>query len=230
MKKKENPIADERKKNLKKAKELPFKKRMLYYFDFFKIPASILLLLAIVLFFLIKDVILAKDTALTVTLINQPDAVTMDVSEFTEPFIGYAGIDAQKETVLLTPDFLIDDTNPEIIMKLVASVSAKDCDIIICNENDFERLASMSLLYDLSNYDNSSLTDRYSFLAKEYDHTKNDTADDDELGTVIYGIDISDSAVIKSSYFNHDEPIILCIGNGSERIERTEAFIFWLLD
>lgn len=230
MKKRNNPVADERKKNLEKAKELPFKKRMLYYFDFFKIPASILLFFFIFVFFLIKDVILAKDTAITVTVVNQAVTPNTDVSEFIEPFIGYAGIDTKKETVLFTPDFYIDDTNPETIMKLVASVSAKDCDIIICNKEDFDLLASMSLLYDLSFYDNSFLKDKYDFVTEEYDHTKNDTADDDELGTVTYGIDISDSAVIKSSFINSDEQIILCIGNGSERTERTEAFISWLLD
>lgn len=230
MKKRNNPVADERKKNLEKAKELPFKKRMLYYFDFFKIPASILLFFFIIVFFLIKDVILAKDTAITVTVVNQAVAPNTDVSEFIEPFIGYAGIDTKKEIVLFTPDFYIDDTNPETIMKLVASVSAKDCDIIICNKEDFDLLASMSLLYDLSFYDNSFLKDKYDFVTEKYDHTKNDTADDDELGTVTYGIDISDSAVIKSSFINSDEQIILCIGNGSERTERTEAFISWLLD
>lgn len=231
MKNTNNPIGDERKKNFEKAKELPFKKRMLYYFDYFKIPASIFLLIGITGFFFVKDVLLAKDTALTVTFINPTGTPTVNSIEFIEPFLGYSGIDSQKEIVSFTPDFYIDDNNPDTIMKLVAVVSAKDCDVIICNSDNFELLASMSLLSDLSTYDNSFFADNYNFLLKNYDHTKNDTAEDDELGTVTYGIDITDSAVIKSSsYFASDETIILCVGNGSERIERTEAFVSWLLD
>lgn len=228
--KKERPIEAERKKNLKKASELPFKKRMVYYLDYFKIPIIILFAFTLFSFIFIKDVILAKKTALSVTVIDRNFEPAVSDEEFIEPFIGYAGIDTKKEIVNYISDFYIDDNNPETVMKLVASVSAKDCDVIVCTEETFEELASMSLLYDLSMYDNSYLSDNYSFLLKEYDHTKNDTANDDELGTVIYGIDISDSAVINSSkYYPENEKIILCIGNGSERIERTEAFIKWLL-
>ncbi len=226
-----SPIENERKNNLKKASDMPFKKRMAYYFDYFKIPLMAVIFLSILAFFFVKDVLLAKETALSVRIINADFNSSVSDSEFIEPFLGYASIDNKKETVFFSSDNHIDFGNSETVMKLVAEVSAKECDVLICSEETLNLLSSMAILYDLSLYDDAYFVNKYQNRTISLDTIKNDTSDDGESDNAIYGIDITDSAAIKTSmYFPRDEKVYLCIGNGSHRSERTEAFVSWLLD
>lgn len=227
---KDNPIKKERLNNLKKAKEFPLKKRIAYYLDFFKIPLLAFLAIAIVMIIFVKEVVLAPKTALNVTVIGRNFQTEDTSDEFINAYSEYANIDCDNEVIIYDPDFYIDDANPDTVMKLVAAVSANDQDIIICNEETYKLLCQMSLLYDLTYFDNN-YADKYSSLWVAYDHTQNDTPDDDGLGIKEYGIDITESAVLKSyNFYGDDERIILAIGNGSKRFERTEAFIDWILD
>lgn len=227
---KENPIKEERIKNLKKAKELPLGRRIQYYFDFFKIPMVVLLFLGIISFFFVKDILLAKDTALSIYVVNRQHAVEIYDDSFIKPFCEYAGINASKENVVCVYDFYIDENNADTAMKLVASVSAGECDILICNRDTFNELARMKLLYNLSEYDDGSLISNYSSLLIDYDYSSNKDPEDDSFGIRPLGIDISASQIIQSaSFFNSDEEVILCIGNGSKRVERTKSFLQWLL-
>lgn len=227
---KESPLKEERIQNLKKAKELPLGKRILYYLDFFKLPLGGLLILCILAFFLIKDVFLAKDTALSVYVVNREISVETYDDSFIEPFFEYSDIDLSKENVIYVSDFYIDENNPDTAMKLVASVSTGDCDILICNRATFEELAQMKLLYDLSAYDNGAPMNRFSSLLVNYDYASNENSEDDELGIRPLGINVSESDIIKSAaFFPSDEEVILCIGNGSKRFERTKLFLQWIL-
>lgn len=224
-----NPVKQERLNNLKKAKALPLPQRIMYYLDYFKIPLMVLFLVSVILFFFVKEVLLAKEVAINVTVIGR-NYVESDYSQaFIDSYINYAGIDSDQETVLYDPDFQIDDTAPDTIMKLVASVAAHDQDIIICNKETFDMLCQMSLLYNLSVYEDAN-ADSYKNLLISYDHTQNDTPDDDSLGIQNYGIDISGSVVLKEcNFYNADSDIILAIGNGSKRTSRTNLFIEWIL-
>lgn len=224
---KEKPVKKEKLDNLKKASKLPFFKRMVYYFDFFKIPLICLIALTILSVFIIKEIILAKDTALTVTIINKDADAVIDET-FIEPFVAFADIDTSKELLQFNYDFYANENEADTLMKLVSYVSARECDIIICNRDTFDILSQMRLLTDLSEYDFSGVTNKDSFLPVSHDHTKNDTSEDDDLGIVQYGIDISGCAALNSCKLFGNEEIILCIGNGSQRNERICRFITWL--
>ena len=70
---------------------------------------------------------------------------------------------------------------------------------------------------------------KYSDSLLSYDHTKNDTPEDDSLGIKTYGIDISDSAVLKSlNAFHEDEKTYLCIGLNSNTSDVVLSFIDWI--
>ena len=73
------------------------------------------------------------------------------------------------------------------------------------------------------------LKDKYGDDFKYYDHTKNDTSEDDSLGVKAYGIDITESAALKSlNAFHDDEKIYLCIGINSYPDEIVISFIDWI--
>ena len=120
-----------------------------------------------------------------------------------------------------------NDSDIESAAKLIANASSGDINVMICNKDTFDRLSQAGLFANLDNY--PELKAKYSDSLLSYDHTKNDTPEDDSLGIKTYGIDISDSAVLKSlNAFHEDEKTYLCIGLNSNTSDVVLSFIDWI--
>ena len=222
-----NPIRKERYENLKKASALPFGKRMRYYFDFFKFHLLAILILAVIVFFVLKDIVFAPDMILNGYIVNRTEIPAITDEEFITSFPEYTNIDTKKHRVYFSSELFLNDSDIESTAKLIATASAGDINFLICNEETFDRLGKMGLLSDINNY--PELQSKYSDRLIVYDHTKNDTSEDDSLGLKPYGIDVSESAVLKSfNAFKEDENVYLCIGINSNMNDTVLAFIDWI--
>ena len=222
-----NPIRKERYENLKKASALPFGKRMRYYFDFFKFHLLGLLVIGVIVFFVLKDIVFAPDVVLNGYVVNRTEIPAITDEEFITSFPEYTNIDIKKHRVYFSSELFLNDSDIESTAKLIATASAGDINFLICNEETFERLSKMGLLEDINRY--PELQSKYNDRLIVYDHTKNDTSEDDSLGSKPYGIDVSDSAVLKSfNAFKEDENVYLCIGINSELNDTVFAFIEWI--
>ena len=222
-----NPIRKERYENLKKASALPFGKRMRYYFDFFKFHLLAILILAVIVFFVLKDIVFAPDMILNGYIVNRTEIPAITDEEFITSFPVYTNIDTKKHRVYFSSELFLNDSDIESTAKLIATASAGDINFLICNEETFDRLGKMGLLSDINNY--PELQSKYSDRLIVYDHTKNDTSEDDSLGLKPYGIDVSESAVLKSfNAFKEDENVYLCIGINSNMNDTVLAFIDWI--
>ena len=222
-----NPIRKERYENLKKASALPFGKRMRYYFDFFKFHLLAILILAVIVFFVLKDIVFAPDMILNGYIVNRTEIPAITDEEFITSFPVYTNIDTKKHRVYFSSELFLNDSDIESTAKLIATASAGDINFLICNEETFDRLGKMGLLSDINNY--PELQSKYSDRLIVYDHTKNDTSEDDSLGLKPYGIDVSESAVLKSfNAFKEDENVYLCIGINSNMNDTVLAFIEWI--
>ena len=225
--KNKNPIRKERYENLKKASALPFGKRMRYYFDFFKFHLLAILILAVIVFFVLKDIVFAPDVILNGYIVNRTEIPAISDDEFITSFPEYTNIDIKKHRVYFSSELFLNDSDIESTAKLIATASAGDINFLICNEETFERLSKMGLLEDINRY--PELQSKYNDRLIVYDHTKNDTSEDDSLGLKPYGINVSESAVLKSfNAFKEDENIYLCIGINSELNDTVFAFIEWI--
>ena len=225
--KSKNPIRKERYENLKKASALPFGKRMRYYFDFFKFHLLALLVIGVIVFFVLKEIVFAPDVVLNGCIVNRTEVPVITDEEFIASFPEYKNIDTKKHKVYFSSDMFLNDSDLESTAKLIATASAGDINYLICNEETFERLCKMGLLADINNY--PELQSKYNERLIIYDHTKNDTSEDDSLGIKPYGIDISESAVLKSfNAFKEDENVYLCIGINSNMTDLILAFIEWI--
>ena len=225
--KNKNPIRKERYENLKKASALPFGKRMRYYFDFFKFHLLALLVIGVIVFFILKDIVFAPDVILNGYVVNRTEIPAITDEEFITSFPEYINIDTKKHRVYFSSELFLNDSDIESTAKLIATASAGDINFLICNEETFERLGRMGLLSDLNNY--PELQSKYNDRLIVYDHTKNDTSEDDSLGSKPYGIDISESAVLKSfNAFKEDENVYLSIGINSNMNDTVLAFIEWI--
>ena len=224
---KNNPIRKERYENLKKASALPFGKRMRYYFDFFKFHLFALLIAAVVIFFVLKEIVFAPDVILNGYLVNRTEITEITDEEFISSFPEYNNHNPKKEKIYFSSDIFFNDTDIESAAKLIATVSSGEVNYIICNEETFNRLSLLGLFSDIDTL--PELKEKYKEDLIYYDHTKNDTAEDDSEGVKPYGIDISDSAVLKSlNAFHDDENIYLCIGINSYPSEIVISFIDWI--
>ena len=222
-----NPIRKERYENLKKASALPFGKRMRYYFDFFKFHLLAILILAVIVFFVLKDIVFAPDMILNGYIVNRTEIPAITDEEFITSFPEYTNIDTKKHRVYFSSELFLNDSDIESTAKLIATASAGDINFLICNEETFDRLGKMGLLSDINTY--PELQSKYSDRLIVYDHTKNDTSEDDSLGLKPYGIDVSESAVLKSfNAFKEDENVYLCIGINSNMNDTVLAFIDWI--
>ena len=225
--KNKNPIRKERYENLKKASALPFGKRMRYYFDFFKFHLLALLVFGVIVFFVLKDIVFAPDVILNGYIVNRTEIPSITDEEFITSFPEYQNIDIKKHRVYFSSELFLNDSDIESTAKLIATASAGDINFLICNEETFARLGKMGLLSDINNY--PGLQSKYNDRLIVYDHTKNDTSEDDSLGIKPYGIDVSESAVLKSFYaFKEDENVYLCIGINSDLNDTVFAFIEWI--
>ena len=222
-----NPIKKERYENLKKASALPFGKRMLYYFDFFKFHFLALLILSFLIFLFLKEIVFAPEIVLNGYIVNRTAITAVSDEDFISSFPPYNDINPKKEKIYFSSDLFINDSDIESSAKLIATASSGDVDFLICNEKTFDRLCQMCITENLD--DHPDLRSKYGDRLKEYDHTKNDTSEDDHLGNHAYGIDISDSVILKSfNAFNENEKVYLCLGLNSEITDIVSDFIDWI--
>lgn len=222
-----NPVRKEKFEHLKNASSLPFGKRMRYYFDFFKFPLLGILIVGILVFFFVKEVIFAPEVIFYGVIVNRTEVTAITDDEFIKSFPDYSKYNTNREKIYFSSDMFFNDSDIESAAKLIANASSGDINVMICNKDTFDRLSQAGLFADLDNY--PELKAKYSDSLLSYDHTKNDTPEDDSLGIKAYGIDISDSAVLKSlNAFHENEKTYLCIGLNSNTSDVVLSFIDWI--
>jgi len=222
-----NPVRKEQFEHLKNASSLPFWKRMRYYFDFFKFPLLGILIVGILVFFFVKEVIFAPVVIFYGVIVNRTEVTAVTDDEFIKSFPEYDNYATDRDKIYFSSDMFFNDTDIESAAKLIANASSGDINVIICNEDTFNRLSQAGLFANLDNY--PEIKQKYSDSILNYDHTKNDTSEDDFLGITPYGINISESAALKSlNAFKEDEDVYLCIGLNSNANDVVLSFIDWI--
>ncbi len=222
-----NPVKKERLENLKKASALPFGKRMRYYFDFFKFHLLGAAVIALLVFLVLKEIVFAPEVILNGYVINRTEFASCTDEEFISSFPEYEKINPKKQKIYFGSDLFLNDNDIDSTTKLVVNASSGDIDYMICNRETFDRLCRMGLLSNLEDY--PEIKAKYEDELIYYDHTKNDTSEDDSLGDKPYGINVSDSAVLKNfNVFHEDEDICLCLGINSNPTDILYKFIEWI--
>ncbi|MCR4696279.1 MAG: hypothetical protein K5654_03100 [Lachnospiraceae bacterium] len=225
----DHPVRREKLENLKKASSLPLGKRLVYYWDFFKFYIIGALVFSVIAFIFIKQVLFAPDVIFKGYIVNRTSIPSCTDEEFISSFPLYQTMNTKKERMYFSSDMLLSDSDYESSVKLIASAASGEVDCIICNEKTYNRLAQMQLLESIDN--NTSIKEKYESKLITYDHTKNDTDEDDSLGLKTYGIEVSDSAVLHSFHaFSDDEKVYLCIGINAYIDDTTLAFIDWVCE
>jgi len=224
-----DPIASEQRRHLKEASNLPWSKRFLYYLDYFKVPAIISV--ACILFFaiLIKTIFFAPPTILAGDFINAPNESVYTDDELKTAFLNYASDTAEDGVIYFCSTTQYDPDNYIAASRMLANLSAGESDFIICNEDDFRTMADNGFLMVLSKILPAGMLSQTGRLIY-HDFTANDKSDDDNLGNVALGYDVTDSPILAAcGSFEQGKTCIFCFPVNSTRTDAALTFLDWIL-
>ncbi len=222
-----NSVLDEIREEHKKMKGRPFKEKFSYYWGYYRVPALVAIL---VLFFvgnLIYTIATAKDTALSVMMINS--YTDMDTESYMAGFNEYAQIDTKHYTTTLDANFSLskDSTDPYTvanIQKFAAMVAAQELDIIMAEPKTFAEYAEGGYMLNLNDVlpadKLAAWEDRFIYY---------DISDDEVNGQVPVGIRVTDVPLLQESgAYSYQDDAYLGVVVNSARLDNVLAFLEYL--
>lgn len=208
-----------------KLREMTFKKKLSYLWEYYKYHALVIIAAIAFLTYVIIDIVTPDiKTMLYAAVINCPiDAADMD--EFKADLSEYLQLDPKREEINLNTNFYFtgdDEYTMNSKQALVTYVAAREVDIIIAPESEFYTYAYNEFFAPLSDQLPSDL---YSSLADYFYMSA--LADDPKKD--VYGLYINDTALFKKSVVNiSGDPYILGIVANSTHKENTIELIRYL--
>lgn len=145
-------VWDDIKKQHKKVRKKGFKAMVSYFWDYYKAPTAVIIVIALFSFYLIRDMASNLPYGFYAMMINS--TMHPDGEVIGEDFAGYAGIDTSSYNVLIDTNQTLstssyntyDVSTQERIMAITA---AGDLDVMIADQSVFEQYARNSYMTDL---------------------------------------------------------------------------------
>ena len=246
-------LIDNLKANWKTIMEQPKKERFSYFWDYYKWPAIIAVVLVIALTSTVVNIVNRKETVFTAYVLNAT-GVTKD-EEFLEGFFDYAGLDSEAmEAAIYTDMFLYpgqSQKNAEVFQRIMAGVAINDVDVIVGQEDPFRMCAynTSRFLVDLREFLDADtlqkLSDRFFYIDGAIVEKLNAPLGESvNTAGIIYpnptkpelmedpipvGIAVGDREGLRSSYY-YDPDTVLYMGVvvNTQRPELAKQFIDYL--
>lgn len=145
-------VWDDIKKQHKKVRKKGFKAMASYFWDYYKVPTAVIIIIALFSFYLIRDMASNLPYGFYAMMINS--TMHPDGEVIGEDFAEYAGIDTSSYNVLIDTNQTLstssyntyDVSTQERIMAITA---AGDLDVMIADQSVFEQYARNSYMTDL---------------------------------------------------------------------------------
>lgn len=207
-------------------KELTFKEKLHYIWDYYKIHIIVGLLLIYVLTTFTLSMINRKEYVLNIALIGESvdfDRLSQFSHEVTKELVGNP---SDKKEALVDFYKLMRDSQGELILdpastqKLIARIAAKQIDVIILDKKSFDALAVQGAFLRLDKTEGLDL--------KDYKVVKT-LKDVNGVKKGVYGIYVnSDNRWLKQIGYDYHNKIIAVLSN-SEHKDLAIKFVKWLL-
>lgn len=204
-------LFDTIKKDWQKMKGKSFKEKAGYFFDYYKWPVIVVLVIAIWLGAMLWQKATAPDICLTGVLFNTSHLLAQEkIQDIIDGFSREQELDPDKETILLHTDltyFEEEDyiqSNYESLQLLSAWVLSGDVDFIIADASMMEKLAANGYLLEFDD------------PAQEWNMVSS------------YLLDVSSSQILRSIYGDLCDTLTLGIAVSTQNTERILAMIDYL--
>ncbi len=123
--------------------EQPKEERFSYFWDYYKWPAIIAVVLVIALISTVVSVINRKETVFTGYILNTTS--TPKDEEFLQGFFDYAGLDSETMEAAIYTDMYLHpgqrQKNAEVFQRIMAGIAINDADVIVGQEEPFRMCA-----------------------------------------------------------------------------------------
>jgi len=224
------PVIDDIRESRNSVNGKGFKYKAGYYWEYYRKPALVVILVAIFLFSIIKTVVTAKDMAFQAIMINAFNAP--DSTEFAEEI----QVDLKKYDVYfdysykISPDFEnYNESNYTSMQKLMAVIAAGTADVLIGDKEIMEHYADSQIQAALTEV----FTDEElkAFEGKIIYHDVVDT----ETGEIIakdfpLAINVSDSPKLTECGAYYSDDVYLSVVCNSTHPEYVKAFLKYLYE
>ena len=196
-----------------------------YYVYYYKIPVIVGIGVLVFLISLVHSIVTAKDTVLSVALLNANQEV--EYSLFMDEYFQTTDYDAGKTEMRIDASYCFYDnySNYQNEQRFFVATAAEQIDVVIGSKEIFEKYADMGYFIDLSKLMDADTYSKYSDMA----HTTSLT---EEYGgnTEVSGLDITNWDCISKLkwYEGSDEPVYIGIVCESKNKEQAIDFINYL--
>ena len=233
--------------------EQPKGERFSYFWDYYKWPAVIAVVLVITLIQTTISVANRKETVFTGYVLNAT-SVTKD-AEFLQGFFDYAGLDSGKQEAAIYTDLYLhtnqSQKNAEVFQRIMAGIAINDADFILGQTDPFRMCAynTSGIFADLRTFLDAETLEKYAdrlyyidgaVLEKlrapvgETTNTAgiiypNPTKPENMEDPIPVGIAVGDREGLRSSYYySPDTVLYLGVITNTQRSELTKQFIEYI--
>lgn len=232
----------------KKMKDKPFKERLAFFWDYYKIPTIIVVAALLAVIYTATIWITAKDEALNGMLINSTTA--MEESAILQDFCQEAGINTKKEEIVLNAGLSMDSGVPSMdymtYQRIHAGIAARQTDFFIADQGVMRQCG-----YDPSHM----LMDLREFLSPEQLETLKDriyyidgsmcdgvipegetvtypspTEPETMKDPIPVGIDIQDCRAFLDSYYPTNQPLYFAVAVNAPHKDRALQFLEFIME
>lgn len=209
-----------------KLKDMPWKKRISYLWDYYKYHALFTIIgIAVIIYTIYLFVRPRVETKLYAAIINNP-IETAVWDEYKEKMFDYLEIDPKTEDIIINYNFYFNSTaDYEAGMREVFAVhtATSQIDIVIAPLSEFETYVKTGFFNPLSD---QLPTDLYSLLTDKF--YVSDTEDNPKVAA--YGIYLTDTKLFKEHAITttEDNPYLIGIVANSNNRENAVEFIRYI--
>lgn len=207
-----------------KLKNMPFKERLPYLWEYYKFHAIVTIAVIGLLVYTIIQIFTPDiETQFYAAIIN--NSISEDLwSQYAEDFSSHLELNPKKERVEINPTYYFNGA-PEYALSMqqvfTTRIAVKEIDVVIAPESLFKDYAYNGYFTKLTE---QLPTDIYSSLT-DYFYLSN--TDEDLDSKDVYGIYLSDTDLFKKNAIN-DDPYILGIVANYQHKENTAEFVRYL--
>lgn len=242
-------LMDEFKEERKNIKNQPFKKKLSYFWTYYKWYVLGAILAVAVLASLISGFLNRTSYALYGAIINGIPFETEQA--FLDDFMDYAGIDREKYTVSFNSSLSFEGNAIGTAEFITVYIAARDLDVIVGDPDSFSRYAYSNVYLDLSKvldaetmealsasgrlyYIDRAVADQIDELLNTNQSAENVSKPDpfhpeDMADPMPVGVDISECTKFTDAYYYKEGSTCLGIVANTKQVDNAVKFITYLL-
>ena len=233
----------------KKMKGQPLKVRLAYFWDYYKWPTIVVLLIVVALTYTAAQQLSRKEDAVCGILIDS--MMPIDEPELLQDFCDEVGINTKKQKINLVTGLSIKSIDPSMgymsYQRILAGIAAQETDFLIADADAMQQCGydSTYLLMDLRNFLSpeqlTALEDSLYYIDGKF--LEDDIVVEEETVTypsplapeemdspIPVGIDIHDCTELLDSYYSTNQPLYFAVVINAPHLDRTTQFFEYILE